>query len=173
MTASPRGVVSITTTKRRRWLWCAWWTGEPTRDPFRKPDAFSGGARSEAEAIKQAERAAGGPLRVIEPIWARAFVRVQAGQSPWVEKKARARPEEPPPSERGRKRRRYVPSVRSPERCPFAVLGLPKTASIEEIRSAFRRMALATHPDRGGNAEAFIQVTWARDEALARRMRGS
>ncbi|UQA57571.1 J domain-containing protein [Polyangium aurulentum] len=173
MTESPRGVVSITTTKRRRFLWCAWWTGEPTRDPFRKPDAFSGGARSAAEALAEAQRAAGGPLRQVEPIWARAFVRVLAGQPPWVEKKARARPEEREPEEEKKKRRRYVPSVSSPERCPFAVLGLPKTASVEEIRRAFRQKALATHPDRGGDAEAFIQVTWARDEALARRMRGS
>lgn len=170
MTAPPRGVVSITTTKRRRFLWCAWWTGEPTREPFRKPDAFSGGARTEAEALRQAERAAGGPLRVVEPIWARAFVRVQAGLPPWVEKKPRARPEEREPAEK--KRRRYVPSVASPERCPFTLLGLPKTASVEEIRRAFRHRALATHPDRGGDAEAFIQVTWARDEALARRLRG-
>jgi hypothetical protein len=96
---------------------------------------------------------------------------VQAGQTPWVEKKARARPEDRDPGEAGKKRRRYVPSVARPERCPFTLLGLPKTASVDEIRRAFRQKALDTHPDRGGDAEAFIEVTWARDEAIARRRR--
>jgi len=157
-------VVSITTTKRRRFLWCAWWTGEPTREPFRKPDASSGGARSLEEARKEAERAAGEPLREIDPIWARAWVRVLAGQPPFVEKKARAPKETPPP----RERRRFAPTVDDPSTCPFAVLGLPKTASLDEIRRAFRRLALETHPDRGGNEAAFIRVTWARDEATLR-----
>ena len=136
-------------------VWCAWWTNEPTRAPFRKPDAFSGGAKTLEEARKQAERAAGGPLREIDAIWARAWIRVQAGQTPWVEEKARAR-------------RRFVPSVPEPDVCPFGVLGLPKTASPDDIRRAYRRRALETHPDRGGDAAAFIRVTWARDEAIAR-----
>jgi hypothetical protein len=173
MSAPPPGVVSVTTTKRRRYMWCAWFTAEPTRDPFRKPDAFSGGARSEAEAIRQAERAAGRPLRLIDPVWARAWIRVQAGQAPWVEKKARARPEEPPPDERTKKRRRYVPHVAERGLDPFQILGVPAAASIDDIRRAFRKLALLTHPDRGGDAEAFIRITWARDEALARRLRTS
>ncbi len=163
--------VSITTTKRRRYFWCAWWTGDPTRDPFRKPDASSGGAKTLEEARKQAERAAGRPLREIEAVWARAWVRVQAGQPPWVEKKTRARPEEPSPQDPRQKRRRFVPSVAEPDECPFAILGLPKSASPDDIRRAFRRLALETHPDRGGDATSFIRVTWARDEATLRARR--
>ncbi|TKD08538.1 J domain-containing protein [Polyangium fumosum] len=162
------GVVSITTTKRRRYLWCAWWTGEPTRAPFRKPDASSGGAKTLEEARKQAERAAGQPLREIEAIWARAWIRVQAGQPPWVESKTRTHHEEPPPQDSRQKRRRSTPTIADPTLCPFEVLGLPKTASPDDIRRAFRRRALETHPDRGGNAAAFIRVTWARDEATFR-----
>ena len=165
------GVVSITTTKRRRYLWCAWWTGEPTRTPFRKPDASSGGARTLEEARKQAERAAGQPLREIEAIWARAWVRVLSGQPPWVEKKARTRHEDPPPHDARQKRRRFIPSIAEPDACPFEVLGLPKTASPDDIRRAFRRLALETHPDQGGDASAFIRVTWARDEATLRAKR--
>ena len=41
-------------------MWVAWWTAPPAREPFRKPDAFSGGARSHEEALAQARRAAGG-----------------------------------------------------------------------------------------------------------------
>ena len=162
------GVVSVTTTKRRRYLWCAWWVADPVREPFRKPDAFSGGARSEAEAIAQAERVAGRPLRVIPPVWARAWIRVQAGQAPWVEKKQRKPPEEPPRREASGKKRRYAPSVSDPAACPFEVLGVPKGATADDIRRAFRRLARETHPDQGGDPAAFIRATWARDEALAR-----
>lgn len=171
MSEPSRGVYSVTTTKRRRWLWCAWWTGAPSRAPFRAPDAWSGGARSAEEAKRAAERAAGTPLDEAEPIWARAWVRMQAGMPPWVEKTPRrAKPEEPPPKEHARAKVR-------PERWtggdPFAVLGLDRGATVTEIQRAFRRLALVTHPDRGGEAAAFIRVMRARDEALARAGRRS
>jgi curved DNA-binding protein CbpA len=34
---------------------------------------------------------------------------------------------------------------------PYATLGVPKTASDEEVKSAFRRLAKETHPDLNGN----------------------
>jgi len=174
MTTPPAGYVSITTTKRRRYMWCAWWTGEPTRKPFRKPDAFSGGARTPEEAKKEAERIAGRLLQVIEPVWARAFIRLQAGLPPWVEKKPpRPKPEEPPPEDAKRKKRRFVPSIPDPGTCPFTILGLPRTASLDEINRAFRRLALQTHPDRGGSARDFIRAKWAHEEAMAIRHRGA
>lgn len=74
-------VCSIAPTKRRRFLWAAWWTGAPARDPFRKPDASSGGARTREEARLEAERAAGRSLVEIEPRWARAWARVLLGLS--------------------------------------------------------------------------------------------
>ena len=53
---------------------------------------------------------------------------------------------------------------------PLTILGLGPTATQQEIKRAFRRLALTTHPDKGGSAAAFIRVKWAHDEALARRV---
>jgi len=36
----------------------------------------------------------------------------------------------------------------------FAILGLPQTASPEEVKRNFRSLAVIFHPDRGGNDEA-------------------
>jgi hypothetical protein len=166
MSDPPSCVYSVTTTKRRRFFWCAWWTGAPSRSPFRKPDAWSGGARSEEEAQKQAEQAAGKPLTRAEPIWARAAIRAQAGLPPWVIREPKRPPPEPPPPRESPRRR---PAGVPPGSSPLALLGLGPTATLEEIKRAFRRLALTTHPDRGGSAAAFIRVKWAHDEALARR----
>ena len=38
------------------------------------------------------------------------------------------------------------------------ILGVAEGAGMDEIRSAYRRRALETHPDRGGSAEDFIKV---------------
>lgn len=169
MTDPSPGYLSITTTKRRRYLWCAWWSGAPTRSPYRKPDAFSGGARTPEEARRAAERAAGRPLQDVEPLWARAWIRIQAGLPPFPEKKARPRPEEPPPGRSRRARRPDLPAGVDAVACPFSMLGLPPTASAPEIKRAFRRLALETHPDQGGDPAAFIRVRWAYEEATARR----
>ncbi len=42
-----------------------------------------------------------------------------------------------------------------------AVLGVAEHASADDIRHAFRRRALATHPDRGGDRTAFELVVLA------------
>lgn len=49
---------------------------------------------------------------------------------------------------------------------PFATLGLPPTASPEEVKAAFRAAARRLHPDVGGDEEAFRTVTLAADRAL-------
>ena len=38
------------------------------------------------------------------------------------------------------------------------VLGLKRSSSQEEIKKAFRKKALETHPDKGGNVEDFRKV---------------
>ncbi len=45
----------------------------------------------------------------------------------------------------------------------LAILGLPPTATIEEIRSAHRRLLRNVHPDHGGTDELARRVNEARD----------
>ena len=40
----------------------------------------------------------------------------------------------------------------------YAVLGLDRTATQAEIKAAHKRLAMAHHPDRGGNPETFHAV---------------
>jgi hypothetical protein len=147
-------VVSITATKRRRFYWAAWWTTPPTHTPFQKPDAAQGGARTRAEALAQAELAAGRHLSPISSYWARAYKNLLRGE-----------PLGPPPDER--KRRTQTTQV--PPDSPWAVLGVAKDASPLAIRKAFRARALATHPDQGGDAEQFRRVMWAFERLTHKR----
>jgi hypothetical protein len=147
-----RGVYSVTRTKRRRFLWCAWWSGEPSEEPFRSPDAWSGGARTEEEARTLAERAAGMPLLPIEGRWAGAWVRVRMGLPPFVDRVGAAA---------------TVASRRAID--PHTLLGVAPGAPLEEVKAAFRRKALEHHPDRGGEAAAFIAVKHAYDRIMRRR----
>lgn len=149
-------VVSITATKRRRFLWAAWWTAPPSAEPFRKPDASSGGARTREEAKKAAETAAGRPLVETEPRWAAAWARVLRGTSPWPSRVRSDRVVAPPPPARDG----TVPWA-------HGVLGIEKGATLVEIRRAFRLRALSAHPDRGGDEAAFIATKRAYDVALA------
>ena len=43
----------------------------------------------------------------------------------------------------------------------YRVLGLDPAASKDEVRAAYKRQALAAHPDKGGSKEAFHAVTRA------------
>jgi curved DNA-binding protein CbpA len=45
----------------------------------------------------------------------------------------------------------------------YAALGVPKTATADEIKLAFRRLAGTHHPDRGGDTKKFqaIQEAYA------------
>jgi curved DNA-binding protein CbpA len=51
------------------------------------------------------------------------------------------------------------------------VLGVEPKATVEQIRAAFRQRALVTHPDHGGDPEAFRALHRAYQEALERRAR--
>ncbi len=43
----------------------------------------------------------------------------------------------------------------------YAILGVPKTATADEIKKAFRRLAHEHHPDKGGNEQKFKDVNEA------------
>lgn len=43
----------------------------------------------------------------------------------------------------------------------YEVLGIAKTANENEIRKAFKKLAIKHHPDRGGDAEKFKEVNAA------------
>jgi hypothetical protein len=150
------GVFALARTKRRRFLWCAWWTGVPseTSVPFRKPDAWGGGARTIEEARALAEAAAGRSLEAIDGRWAGAWKRILAGQKPFPTRGHSAK---------GADVRR--------EACinPYTVLGVETGVSIAELKSAFRQRVLEHHPDTGGTPEGFIRVNRAYESIVARR----
>jgi hypothetical protein len=51
----------------------------------------------------------------------------------------------------------------------FEVLDLPATATLEEVRAAYRRKVLEVHPDHGGDEAAFRRVREAYATAKQRR----
>jgi hypothetical protein len=155
---------SITRTQRRRYFWAAWWSVAPSREPFAKPDAASGGARTRDEALRAAERAAGRPLVEADGSWARAWARVVAGKPPWP---AARESRESSSRSSSSSRSASTASVHRPS--AWSILGLDPKASVAEIKAAFRKRALETHPDRGGDARAFDEAKRAFDHALALR----
>ena len=63
-------------------------------------------------------------------------------------------------------------SAAEEHRTAYEVLGVPRDATAEEVRRAYRRAARAAHPDVGGDPAAFRAVTRAWDllgDAEARR----
>jgi hypothetical protein len=155
--------VSIAPTRRRRFLWAAWWTAAPIREPFRKPDAYEGGARSREEAKAAAESVAQMTLFEVEPRWARAWGRILIGQAPWktdlgptFEHSGRAAEVAPEPN-----------AVRS----LWQVLGVVSTATPAEIKQAFRTQVKRVHPDHGGTPAEFMRLQQAYETALRRNSR--
>jgi hypothetical protein len=151
-------VCSIALTRRRRFFWALWVSGPPTRQPFRNPDRH-GGAPSRDEARRAAGEAAGREVMEIEGRWARAWSRMLQGQPPWAG-------DEPGTNEAARPRRAGMAAGAWP-----LVLGVTPAASEEEIKRAYRKRALETHPDHGGAADDFRRVQHAYEQAMAPRRR--
>jgi hypothetical protein len=179
-------VVSIARTKRGRYFWAAWWTGSPVpastegepplpnEKTFKKPDASGGGLRSHEEAFTAAARAAAGALPgnpaahrggapeaslvEIDARWANAWLRMLSDLPPFP----RPRPEKPPAP---------AAPVGTPANNPslWEILGISSKAPLEEIKAAYRKRALETHPDHGGDPSAFRALVRAYQMALLRR----
>jgi hypothetical protein len=49
----------------------------------------------------------------------------------------------------------------------FAILKLPISATLDEVKTAFRILALQLHPDRGGDHDKFIELNTAKDKCIA------
>jgi hypothetical protein len=159
-TALFSGVFSVVPTRRRRYLWAAWWNAPPEEKPFRPPDAASGGARTPDEARALAEAAAGRKLIETDGRWAGAWVRVLRGDPPW--------PEARPP----REATAPVAPPSGSRTWALALLGVaPAEATPEGIKRAFRALALRTHPDRGGDEADFIAAKRAVEVALGVKKR--
>lgn len=146
-------VVSIASTSRRRFFWAAWWTGPPTRDPFRRPDASNGGAVSPEAALRDAQKIAGRTLVVIEARWANAWTRVVRELPPWTSRSDGTGP-------------RKV--VAAEPLSIWTILGLPSHASAAEIKRAYHQRALEVHPDLGGDAARFRVLKDAYERATHR-----
>lgn len=157
-------VVSITRTQRGRFFWAAWWTAPPERHPFRRPDASNGGASTHEEAKREAERVAGCALVEIEPRWARACVRSMRGQPPFTAAELTAAAA---PGASNAVFPRRAPAVTAVSL--WDVLGVDPKASVLDIKRAFRRRALETHPDHGGDPAAFRALHQAYERAIIRR----
>jgi len=148
-------VVSVTRTARGRFFWAAWWTGAPCWCPWRRPDATGGGASTATAARAEAERVTRRALGAIEGAWAHAANRALRGEAPR------------PPA--GSRAAATGPAEARPEASPWATLGLRPGASVDALRQAHRARALETHPDHGGDAEAFRAVQQAYERLMRRR----
>lgn len=54
----------------------------------------------------------------------------------------------------------------------YNALGVPRDASEQEIKRAYRQLAMKTHPDKGGNAEEFKKITEAYEVLTDTEKRG-
>jgi hypothetical protein len=65
-------------------------------------------------------------------------------------------------------RREVAARAPTPEERHRKMLGLPfdRGVTVAEIHRAFKRAAKTAHPDAGGNAQAFLELTAARDALM-------
>ena len=70
-------------------------------------------------------------------------------------------------------KRREAVKLPTPEECHRQLLGLPLDCRLSEteIHRAYKRVAKHAHPDAGGNVEAFLKLSAARDALMKERRR--
>ena len=112
----------------------------------------------ETTALAQAEKLTGRTFADIDSAWARAVNRTLRGQSPFTETQAKV-------LEGGKVEK----AVKVEPASIWTTLGITPEATLKDIKAAFRAKALLTHPDQGGDAEAYQAVREAYAEALTRR----
>lgn len=77
--------------------------------------------------------------------------------STWL-KEFQQQPRELPPGDKAVFQQPDMPLVDA-----YAVLGLPQTASLEEVKRNYKNLAAIFHPDRGGYKEAMVLLNNAYD----------
>ncbi len=133
------------------------------RAPFCKPDASNGGASTHEGAFaaaSQAAASAGRTLVLIEPDWARAWIRILRGQPAWLSAA--------PPRRASTAHETPGASSEPDPASVWTILGAPPHANEAELKLAFRRRALETHPDHGGDPDAFRRLIRAYADARRR-----
>jgi hypothetical protein len=174
-------------------FWAAWWTAEPSANPWRTPDAtgvalgYQPASALAAEAQRRIRAAQGrrALCRELDASWGRAASREANGKPPRYRKLP---PAKPPPSyaeawakleaqfredaRRIHEARRTLEALRplaAAEARAFRTLGLEATATADEIRRAYRKIIAQRrlHPDQGGAPGPFRALTGAHEVALA------
>jgi len=79
----------------------------------------------------------------------------------------RQRPQELPPGEKAGPAQPTMPLVDA-----YAVLGLPQTASLEEVKRNYKHLAVVFHPDKGGYKEAMVLLNQAYERVLREKKGG-
>lgn len=51
---------------------------------------------------------------------------------------------------------------------PHEILGVAPSASFDEVRAQFKRLAAQHHPDRGGDHDTFVRIKTAFDTLRAK-----
>jgi hypothetical protein len=164
--------VSITMTKRRRFFWAAWWSSAPAHVPFVKPDASDGGFATYEDAQAAAEKRAGGlALSPLDPLWARAWIRILRGEAAWPSKSSREPTTNPQATATATatKEEGSPPLADEEPTSIWSILGVNRnTVTLNELKAAYRARVLEAHPDQGGKGDQFQRVMRAYAEAQRR-----
>ena len=73
-------------------------------------------------------------------------------------------PRELPPGEQAAAREPAMPLADA-----YAILGLPQTATLEEVERNYKRLAVVFHPDKGGYTEAMVLLNRAYEQIMSQK----